>query len=89
MISAIPEREAPVGAGFSDVAVDGRVKQSGGVVVQTSRGGAGRIARRRYLREQGMVAGDNLNAQKARVLLMLALTQTSDPEAVQRLFDTY
>ncbi|MEI6117184.1 MAG: hypothetical protein WCP99_21795 [Burkholderiales bacterium] len=47
------------------------------------------MARRRYLREQGMVAGDNLNAQKARVLLMLALTQTSDPEAVQRLFDTY
>ena len=66
-----------------------RAARAGVVVVQTSRGGAGRIARRRYLREQGMVAGDNLNAQKARVLLMLALTQTSDPEAIQRLFDTY
>ena len=66
-----------------------RAARAGVVIVQTSRGGAGRIARRRYLREQGMVAGDNLNAQKARVLLMLALTQTSDPESVQRLFDTY
>ena len=36
-----------------------------------------------------MMAGDTLNAQKARILLMLALTQTHDPEAIQGLFDTF
>ena len=41
------------------------------------------------LREQGIVAADNLNPQKARVLAMLALTKSSDPEQVQRLFNEY
>ena len=59
------------------------------VVVQASRGGAGRVARRKYLRDQRIVASDNLNAQKCRILLMLALTVTQDPEVVQSYFDLY
>ena len=39
------------------------------------------------LRELGCVLSDNLSPQKARILLMLALTRTSDPEELQRLFD--
>ena len=40
------------------------------------------------LRAIGCVLLDNLSPQKARVLLMLALTRTSDPEELQRLFDS-
>jgi L-asparaginase len=32
---------------------------------------------------------DNLNPQKARVLAILALTVTDDPEQVQRFFEQY
>jgi len=35
------------------------------------------------------VSGDTLNPPKARVLLMLALTKSSDPKVVQRIFDEY
>jgi L-asparaginase len=34
----------------------------------------------------GFGAGDTINPQKARILLMLALTKTSDPEDIQRIF---
>jgi L-asparaginase len=37
----------------------------------------------------GAIIGDNLTPQKARILLMLALTRTSDPAEIQRMFDTY
>jgi len=47
------------------------------------------VLRRTRLREHRVVAADNLNPQKARVLAMLALTLTEDPEAVQRIFDEY
>ena len=35
----------------------------------------------------GCILGDNLSPQKARVLLMLALTKTKDPEQLQKYFD--
>jgi L-asparaginase len=47
------------------------------------------VAPRRYLRESGMVAADNLNPQKARILLMLALTQTDEIREIERIFATY
>jgi L-asparaginase len=39
--------------------------------------------------EDGMVAADNLNPQKAAVLLALAMTRTHDLTALQRFFDEY
>jgi L-asparaginase len=66
-----------------------RMCKKGVVVVQANRGGAGRVARRKYLRDKKIVASDNLNAQKCRILLMLALTVTQDPEVVQSYFDLY
>ena len=39
------------------------------------------------LRAIDCVLADNLSPQKARILLMLALTQTHDSEALQRYFD--
>jgi L-asparaginase len=35
------------------------------------------------------VASKELNPSKARVLLKLALTQTSDAKKIQQMFDTY
>jgi L-asparaginase len=35
------------------------------------------------------VVADNLSPQKAAILLSLALTKTSDPESIQRMFDEY
>ena len=37
----------------------------------------------------GTVASKELNPAKSRVLLKLALTQTSDPKRVQEFFDKY
>lgn len=64
-------------------------RSKGVIVVFSCRAGSGRVLRRTSLREQGIVAADNLNAQKARVLAMLALTVTEDPEKVQAIFDSY
>jgi L-asparaginase len=62
---------------------------SGVAVVQCSRAASGRVGRRRYLREAGMIAGEDLSPQKARILLMLALTQTDDPQQIAEMFATY
>jgi L-asparaginase len=35
------------------------------------------------------VAADNLSPHKARILLMLALTQTCDPVELRRIFSEY
>ena len=65
-----------------------RAAKAGIVVVQCSRA-AGRVAPRRRLRESGIVAGEDFSPQKARILLMLALSTTSDVEEIQRAFQTY
>ena len=66
-----------------------RASDAGVVIVQASRAGSGRIALRRYLETAGMVAADNLNPQKARILLMLALTRGRDVADIRRMFATY
>lgn len=63
--------------------------EQGIVVVQASRVGSGRVARRDWLRQVNWVGADDLTPQKARILLMLALTSTTDPDRVQSIFDTY
>lgn len=62
---------------------------SGVVVVQSSRAGSGRVVPVNHLRPENCVVADNLTPQKARVLLMLALTRSSDTAEVQRMFETY
>ena len=75
------------GQALSEALVEAR--QKGANVVVTTRAGAGRIIRTSVYRKNGMVAGDNLSPQKARILLQLALTRTQDPEEIQRMFNTY
>jgi L-asparaginase len=66
-----------------------RAQAAGVVVCQSSRVGSGRVARGPALIKRGFVAADNLQPWKARTLLAVALTVTTDPDAIQRMFDTY
>lgn len=64
-------------------------RKEGVVIVQSNRTGSGRVMQRTTLSNRGIVAADNLNPQKARVLAMLALTVTGDPVRIQRFFNEY
>jgi L-asparaginase len=61
----------------------------GVVVVQSSRAGSGRTFPTTRVREAGFLSADNLNPQKARILLALALTRTNDPREIERIFARY
>ena len=66
-------------------------RKKGVVIVRSSRTGAGRVVRNGEEKddENDFVVADNLNPQKARILLMLALTKTSDSKAIQEMFYSY
>ena len=57
--------------------------------MRSSRTGNGRVIARREYDELGFIAADTLNPQKARILLMLALTRTSDMNEIRRMFAEY
>lgn len=59
------------------------------VVVQASRGGAGRTFHSRRSIANGFIPADNLNPQKARLLLALALTQTRNPTDIDNLLHRF
>jgi len=59
------------------------------VVVQSTRAGSGRTFRSTRLKVNGLLIADNLNPQKARILLTLALTRSQDPDEIMRCFRTY
>ena len=63
------------------------------VVVRASRVGNGRVIELTANREEydalGVIPADNLNPQKARILLMLAFTKTRDVSEIQRMFSQY
>src|SRR5262245_30187015 len=83
---------ASVGAGAAgslDKELTDIIQKRSAVVVQSSRVGEGRIVRNNNWWEPGMVVADNLSPQKAAILLSLALTKTSDPDAIQLMFDAY
>ena len=61
----------------------------GTVFVRSSRVGNGRVIGRREFDQLGIIPADNLSAQKARILLMLALTRTSAPDELRRIFSEY
>lgn len=66
-----------------------RARRQGVVVVQSARAGTGRVLVETRLKSRNIVAADDLSPWKARILLMLALTRTNDPEAIQSMFLTY
>ncbi len=65
------------------------VAKKGIPVVKSSRVGNGMVTRVADDDKYGFIAGDTLNPQKARILLMLALTKTNDAAEIQRIFNEY
>jgi len=59
------------------------------VVVRSNRTGSGRVVPLGTFDERGMIPADTLNPQKARILLMLALTRTRDLDEIRRMFSEY
>ncbi len=59
------------------------------LVVRSSRAGTGRVLPSTRNDAAGFVAADDLSAQKARVLAMLALTVTRDVADIRRIFREY
>lgn len=59
------------------------------VMVRSSRTGNGRVTATAEYDALGIVPGDTLSPQKARILLMLALTKTDDVKEIRRVFSEY
>jgi L-asparaginase type II len=59
------------------------------VAVRSNRTGNGRVVGRDDYDKMGLIPADNLNPQKARILLMLALTRTRDRQEILRMFEQY
>jgi L-asparaginase len=61
------------------------------IIARSSRAGSGRVVRNGEEKddENGFIVADNLTPQKARLLLMLGLTMTSDAQKLQEMFYTY
>jgi len=59
------------------------------ILVRSNRTGNGRVIARKEYDELGYIPADTLNPQKARILLMLALTRTSDLNEIKRMFAEY
>jgi L-asparaginase len=66
-----------------------RGQGKGVVFVQSDRKGAGRVVESARQMERGVVTSDNLPPHKARILLRLALTRTTDVNEIQRMFNEY
>jgi L-asparaginase type II len=64
-------------------------QKKGVVVVITARVNGGRVQKVPQRTEGHLVSGDNLPPEKARLLLQLALTKTSDWQQIESYFDRY
>ena len=62
---------------------------AGVTVLQSTRAGSGVTLDGHRLRAAGIIPADNLNPQKARLLLALALTVTDDPAEIRRMLEIY
>ncbi len=80
---------APGFAGPGDFTALEEAHAAGVIVMQCTRAGSGRMFKGKRLREAGFLITDNLTPQKARLLLALALTRTSDPAEIERMFLEY
>ena len=58
-------------------------------VVKSSRVGSGLVSLSKEELEQGFISANDLNPQKARILLSLALTKTKDIKELRKIFDLY
>lgn len=77
--------------GATALAACAAAAKKGVAIVRASRTGGGVVERNIEIDDDrlGFIAADELNPQKARVLLMLGLTRTSDPRTLQDMFFAY
>ncbi|MFP6192307.1 type II asparaginase [Helicobacter pylori] len=75
-----------VSAGFLKAMQE--ASEMGVVIVRSSRVGSGEISLGE-IDDKTFITSDNLNPQKARVLLQLALTKTNDKAKIQEMFEEY
>jgi L-asparaginase len=80
---------SPTGGPTGQTAAIKRAQAKGIVVVVTARTRAGRVQDTPRRRESGIIPADNLTPEKARMLLQLALSKTTDPKEIKRIFDEY
>ena len=68
-----------------------RAAKKGVIVVRSSRVATGLVDRNVEVNddENGFVASDELNPQKSRILLSLALLKNSQPAQIQEMFRSY
>jgi L-asparaginase type II len=74
-------------SGFTEAAK--RAQEKGVVLVVTARTFGGRVQDTPRRREANIIPGDNLPPEKARLLLQLALTKTTDLAEITRVFNEY
>ena len=67
------------------------IRKKGVIVVRSSRTGGGPVVRNGEANDDELdfIVSDTLSPQKARILLMLALTKTTDTKEIQRMFYSY
>ncbi len=75
-----------VSAGFLKAMQE--ASEMGVVIVRSSRVGSGEISLGE-IDDKTFITSDNLNPQKARVILQLALTKTNDKAKIQEMFEEY
>jgi len=76
---------ASVGKALENASKDGII------ICRSSRTGGGRVTLYNEVDDKalGFIVSDDLNPQKARILLMLALTETKDKTIIQDMFFNY
>lgn len=82
---------AGIGAGAMGLYLDTLVAlaREGVKIVRSARVGEGRVIATGNTHEEGTIAADNLNPQKAAILLAFAMARGKDNSAIQAIFDTY
>ena len=82
---------AGIGAGAMGVYLDTSVALAaeGIKVVRSARVGEGRVLAIGNAHEEGTIGADNLNPQKAAILLAFAMARDMDNAGIQSIFDTY
>ncbi len=84
---------AGMGNGSIPVRVEKELAEAvrkGVIVVRSTRSAAGRVTKAETsYEEHGFIGSDTLNPQKARILLQLALLQTTDKEEIRKFYSIY
>lgn len=75
-------------AGSGNGSISNEAKK-GAAVIRSSRTGSGIVTPNPELEKKHLSASNSLNPPKSRILLMLALTKTDDPEKIQKYFNEY